>query len=217
MDIYIDTANISEIREVARWGVLSGVTTNPSLLAKEGRDLDDVIAEIAELVPGPISAEVIATEADGMFEEGLKLAEIAENVVVKIPMTTQGLEAVSRLSDRGIKCNVTLVFSAGQALLAARAGAAFVSPFMGRLDDIGVDSAAIVASIAEIFENHDIDTRIIAASIRHSQHVLDAALAGAHIATVPHAVLRKMAGHPLTDAGLEQFLSDWNATRERES
>ena len=213
MDIYIDTANISEIREVARWGVLDGVTTNPSLLAREGRDLADVIAEIAELVPGPISAEVISTDADGMVSEGLELAALADNVVVKIPMTIPGLEAVSRLREHDVDCNVTLVFSAQQALLAARAGAAYVSPFMGRLDDIGVDSVELVANIAHILRYYELDTRIIAASIRHSQHVLDAALAGADIATVPHAVLRKMAGHPLTDAGLEQFLADWNSRR----
>ncbi len=213
MDIYIDTANISEIREVARWGVLDGVTTNPSLLAREGRDLGDVIAEIAELVPGPISAEVISTDADGMVSEGLELAALADNVVVKIPMTIPGLEAVSRLREHDVDCNVTLVFSAQQALLAARAGAAYVSPFMGRLDDIGVDSVELVANIAHILRYYELDTRIIAASIRHSQHVLDAALAGADIATVPHAVLRKMAGHPLTDAGLEQFLADWNSRR----
>jgi len=213
LDIYIDTANISEIREVARWGVLDGVTTNPSLLAREGRDLGDVIAEIAELVPGPISAEVIATDADGMVSEGLELAALADNVVVKIPMTIPGLEAVSRLREHDVDCNVTLVFSAQQALLAARAGAAYVSPFMGRLDDIGVDSVELVANIAHILRYYELDTRIIAASIRHSQHVLDAALAGADIATVPHAVLRKMAGHPLTDAGLEQFLADWNSRR----
>ncbi|MFW5897215.1 MAG: fructose-6-phosphate aldolase [Bacillota bacterium] len=216
MDIYIDTANISEIREVAEWGVLSGVTTNPSLLAKEGRDLSEVISEISQLVPGPISAEVIATDTEGMVDEGIELSRLAENIAVKIPMTTDGLAAVARLSERGVKCNVTLVFSVQQALLAARAGASFVSPFMGRLDDIGSDSARIVADMAQIFGYYGLDTRIIAASVRHTQHVLDAALAGAHIATIPYAVLKKMAGHPLTDAGLDKFLSDWNAHRAME-
>ncbi len=211
MDIYIDTANMDEIREVAEWGVLAGVTTNPSLLAREGRDLSDAIAEIASLVPGPTSAEVIATDADGMVEEGLALSRIAENVVVKIPMTSEGLIAVSRLSQRGVRCNVTLVFSVQQALLAARAGAAYVSPFMGRLDDIGVDSVALVANTAQIFARYGLETEIIAASIRHAQHVVDAALAGAHIATIPHGVLKKMVAHPLTDAGLDKFLSDWHA------
>jgi len=211
LDIYIDTANMDEIREVAEWGVLAGVTTNPSLLAREGRDLSDAIAEIASLVPGPTSAEVIATDADGMVEEGLALSRIAENVVVKIPMTSEGLIAVSRLSQRGVRCNVTLVFSVQQALLAARAGAAYVSPFMGRLDDIGVDSVALVANTAQIFARYGLETEIIAASIRHAQHVVDAALAGAHIATIPHGVLKKMVAHPLTDAGLDKFLSDWHA------
>ncbi|MFO7942060.1 MAG: fructose-6-phosphate aldolase [Bacillota bacterium] len=215
MDIYIDTANISEIREVAEWGILSGVTTNPSLLAKEGRDMSEVISEISQLVPGPISAEVISTDTDGMVSEGLELSRLAENIAVKIPMTTAGLAAVARLSEREVRCNVTLVFSAQQALLAARAGASFVSPFMGRLDDIGTDSARTVTDIAQIFGYYGIDTRIIAASVRHPQHVLDAALAGAHIATIPYTVLQKMASHPLTDAGLDKFLSDWNAHRER--
>ena len=214
MDLYIDTDNIEEIREISQWGVLSGVTTNPSLLAKEGRELADVIAEIAALVPGPISAEVVSLEAEGMIEEAQELAKIADNVVIKVPMTPAGLQAVSTLHGQGIPCNVTLVFSAQQALLAAQAGAAYVSPFMGRLDDIGVDSRILVQNIAEIFAYYALDTQIIAASIRHSQHVLDAALAGAHIATIPFAVLKKMIQHPLTDQGLDQFMADWNRMQQ---
>lgn len=212
MKFFIDTANLDEIREIKDWGVLSGVTTNPSLIAKEGDvEFEDVIKQITDMVPGPISAEVISLETEGMVEEARKLAAIAENVVVKIPMTPAGLGAVSILSDEGIKTNVTLVFSANQALLAARAGATYVSPFIGRLDDISQDGMQLVRDIADIFSWFGIETEIIAASIRHPFHVLDAAKAGAHISTVPYAVLKKMVQHPKTDEGIEKFLADWES------
>ncbi len=209
MKIFIDTADINEIREIAQWGVLSGATTNPSLLAKAGGEPEEVIREICELVKGPVSAEVVATDAEGMVAEARRLAQIHPNVVVKIPMTEEGLKAVSRLSAEGIATNVTLVFSAPQGLLAARAGARYVSPFIGRVDDIGHDGMETVRQLAEIFALHDIETEIIAASIRHPRHIIEAALAGAHIATVPPKVLRQLVKHPLTDRGLEKFLADW--------
>ncbi len=213
MRLFIDTANIEEIREISRWGVLSGVTTNPSLVAKEGRDLNEVIAEIAALVPGPISAEVISVDADGMYKEGLELAELAENIAIKVPMTEGGLEATSRLADEGLDVNVTLVFSANQALLAAAAGAAYVSPFLGRLDDIGHDGLEVVAEIVEAFERYAMPTEVIAASIRHPLHVVGSARAGADIATVPYKVLKSMVCHPLTERGLDMFIKDWQARR----
>lgn len=210
MDIFIDTANLDEIREIKEWGILSGVTTNPSLIAKEGDvDFEEVIKEITEMVSGPISAEVISLETEGMVEEAKKLAKINDNVVIKIPMTAEGLAAVKILSAEGIRTNVTLVFSANQALLAAKAGASFVSPFIGRLDDIGQDGMQLVRDIVDIFSWYEIDTRVIAASIRHPQHVLEAAKAGADIATIPYAVLKKMVKHPKTDEGIERFLADW--------
>ncbi|MDI3547831.1 MAG: transaldolase [Halanaerobiales bacterium] len=210
MDIFIDTANLDEIREIKEWGILSGVTTNPSLIAKEGDvDFEEVIKEITEMVPGPISAEVISLETEGMVEEAKKLAKINDNVVIKIPMTAEGLAAVKILSAEGIRTNVTLIFSANQALLAAKAGASFVSPFVGRLDDIGQDGMQLVRDIVDIFSWYEIDTRVIAASIRHPQHVLEAAKAGADIATIPYAVLKKMVKHPKTDEGIERFLADW--------
>ena len=209
MKIFIDTADINEIREIAQWGVLSGATTNPSLLAKAGGEPEEVIREICELVGGPVSAEVVATDAEGMIAEARRLAKIHPNVVVKIPMTEEGLKAVSALSAEGIATNVTLVFSAPQGLLAARAGARYVSPFIGRVDDIGHDGMETVRQLAEIFDIHGIETEIIAASIRHPRHIIEAALAGAHIATVPPKVLRQLVKHPLTDRGLERFLADW--------
>ncbi len=211
MQLYLDTANIDEIREVSEWGILSGVTTNPSLLAREGRDVKDVIEEIAELVAGPISVEAISTRAEDMVAEGRELVKLGDNVVVKIPMIPAGLKAVARLSAEGIACNVTLVFSSGQALLAARAGAAFVSPFVGRLDDIGADGIGLVRDVVEVFAYHDIETSVIAASLRHPRHVMESALAGSDIATVPYGVLESMVAHPLTDSGLERFLSDWES------
>lgn len=211
MKFFIDTANIEEIREAYSLGVVSGVTTNPSLVAKEKNvSFHDRLREITELVPGSVSAEVIALDADGMIKEGKELAAIAPNITVKIPMTPDGLKAVFALSQEGIKTNVTLIFSANQALLAARAGATYVSPFLGRLDDIGHDGLDLISTISEIFAVHGLDTEIIAASIRHPQHVTESALRGAHIATVPYNVILQLTKHPLTDKGIEAFLKDWN-------
>ncbi|MDD1370118.1 fructose-6-phosphate aldolase [Bacillus sp. MHSD17] len=207
--------NINEIKEANALGVLAGVTTNPSLVAKEGVDFHERIREICKVVEGPVSAEVISLEADKMIEEGKELAKIAPNVVVKVPMTTEGLKAVKAFSDLGIRTNVTLVFSAVQALLAARAGATYVSPFLGRLDDIGHNGMDLIRQIAEIFAIHGIETEIIAASVRHSVHVTDAALNGAHIATIPANVIASLVKHPLTDQGIEKFLADWEKTQEK--
>ncbi|MCB4333944.1 fructose-6-phosphate aldolase [Bacillus cereus] len=215
MKFFIDTANINEIKEANELGVLAGVTTNPSLVAKEGVDFHERIREICNVVEGPVSAEVISLEADKMIEEGKELAKIAPNVVVKVPMTTEGLKAVKVFSDLGIRTNVTLVFSAVQALLAARAGATYVSPFLGRLDDIGHNGMDLIRQIAEIFAIHGIETEIIAASVRHSVHVTDAALNGAHIATIPANVIASLVKHPLTDQGIEKFLADWEKTQEK--
>ncbi|PFF09151.1 fructose-6-phosphate aldolase [Bacillus cereus] len=215
MKFFIDTANVNEIKEANEVGVLAGVTTNPSLVAKEGVDFHERIREICNVVEGPVSAEVISLEADKMIEEGKELAKIAPNVVVKVPMTTEGLKAVKAFSDLGIRTNVTLVFSAVQALLAARAGATYVSPFLGRLDDIGHNGMDLIRQIAEIFAIHGIETEIIAASVRHSVHVTDAALNGAHIATIPANVIASLVKHPLTDQGIEKFLADWEKTQEK--
>ena len=209
MKLFIDTANVAHIREAAAWGVLSGVTTNPSLIAKEGRDFKTVVKEIAEIVNGPISAEVLSDDGDEMVAEALELARIHPNIVIKVPMTEEGLKATSKLAAQGIRTNVTLVFSANQALLAARAGASFVSPFVGRMDDIGNSGVALIEEIADIFTLHEIKTEVIAASIRTPMHVTDCAKAGADIATVPFDVLRKMFQHPLTDAGIARFKQDW--------
>ncbi len=211
MIFFIDTANVDEIREINAWGVVGGVTTNPSLIAKEGRDYAEAIAEISSINGGPISAEVIKKDVEGMIEEAKALAAIAKNVVIKIPMTAEGLKAVSALKKLGIRTNVTLIFSATQALLAARAGASYVSPFIGRLDDIGINGSALVEDIADIFMLHDIKTEIIAASIRGTEDVVDAAKSGAHIATVPYQVFKQMLSHPLTDAGIAKFDRDWAA------
>jgi transaldolase len=213
MELYLDTANVEHIREIAGWGVLSGVTTNPTLIAREGRDFSEVISEICETVGGPVSAEVISTDRQGMVEEAREKAEWHENVVIKIPMIPEGLAAVSELEREGIRCNMTLAFSTNQGYLAALAGASFVSPFVGRLDDTGKTGMSVVAELAEIYDICGFGTKIIAASIRHPTHVAEAALAGADIATVPYAVVKKMAGHPLTDRGLERFLADWEAFR----
>ncbi|PZA06938.1 MULTISPECIES: fructose-6-phosphate aldolase [unclassified Meiothermus] len=215
MDLYLDTAEVSEIREIASWGVLAGVTTNPSLVAKSGRDLEEVIREISEIVQGPVSAEVTATEAAAMIAEGRKLAAIDPNVVVKLPTIVEGLKACKALSAEGIRVNMTLIFSANQALLAARAGAWCVSPFAGRLDDISWDGMDLVAEIAQIFDIHGIGTRVLAASIRHPVHVLQAAKAGADIATMPAKVFQQLIQHPLTDKGLQQFLADWEKSKEK--
>ena len=216
MKLFVDTANVDEIRRANDMGIICGVTTNPSLIAKEGRDFVEVVKEITTIVNGPISAEVISLEANKMVEEALPLAGINKNIVIKIPMCEEGLKAVKMLSAKGIKTNVTLVFSAAQALLAARAGATFVSPFLGRLDDIGSNGMILIEEIADIFKLHDIKTEIIAASIRHPIHVVDAARAGCDIATVPYKVIAQMINHPLTDNGIDRFLKDWETVPKSE-
>lgn len=214
MRFFIDTANIAEIKEAHSMGMVDGVTTNPSLIAREGRVFEEVIREICEIVDGPISAEVIATDFAGMLKEAKKLADIHDNIVVKIPMTIDGIKATKALTEEGIKTNVTLVFSPLQALMAAKAGATFVSPFVGRLDDISLDGMLLVEQIVEIYNNYAFDTQVIVASIRNPLHVLDAALMGADIATIPFNVLSKLAAHPLTDKGLKAFLDDWNKAKK---
>ncbi|WP_062351505.1 fructose-6-phosphate aldolase [Bacillus kwashiorkori] len=209
MKFFIDTANMEEIKEAFSIGVIDGVTTNPSLVAKENISFEERLKEITELVPGSVSAEVISLHAEGMLKEGRELAKIAPNITIKVPMTKEGLKAVSTFAKEGIKTNVTLIFSANQALLAARAGATYVSPFLGRLDDIGHNGLELISDIADIFAIHHIHTEIIAASIRHPEHVKEAALRGSHIATVPYKVLMQLINHPLTDRGIEQFLTDW--------
>ncbi len=209
MKIFIDTANINEIKEANTWGIIDGVTTNPSLIAKEGRDLQEVINEICSIVDGPISAEVISLECDKMVEEAMELVKLHKNIVIKIPMCIEGLKAVKILTEKGIKTNVTLIFSSQQALLAAKAGATYVSPFVGRLDDIGAIGAELISEIANIFEVHNIQTEIISASIRNPIHVSECAMAGSDIATIPFKVLEQMAKHPLTDIGIAKFLSDY--------
>ena len=209
MRFFIDTANVDQIREIAAWGILDGVTTNPSLAAREGKDFAELIAEICELVDGPISAEVVAPEVEGMLAEARLLAQIHDNVVIKVPMTAEGLKATRALSDEGIRTNVTLVFSANQALLAAAAGATFVSPFVGRVDDIGGNGIELIADIVQIFDNYAIDTEVLSASIRHPGHVLESAQVGAHVATIPYGVFKKMVLHPQTDLGIAAFERDW--------
>jgi transaldolase len=213
MKFFVDTADVDEIRELAETGLLDGVTTNPSLIAKVGRDFKETIAEICALVEGPVSAEVAALDADGMIAEGRKLAEIAGNVTVKVPLTWDGLKACRALTQGGTMVNVTLCFNANQALLAAKAGATFISPFIGRLDDIGLDGMELISEIRAIYDNYDsLTTQILAASIRSPNHVKISALAGADVATVPPAVLRGLLKHPLTDKGLETFTADWEKT-----
>lgn len=209
MRFFIDTANVDEIREANSLGVVCGVTTNPSLIAKEGRDFVEVVKEIAEIVDGPISAEVISLNHEGMIAEADKLAKIHKNIVIKLPMTAEGLKATKALSEKNIKTNVTLIFSAAQALLAARAGATYVSPFVGRLDDIGQNGMGLIEEIVEIFEVNAIETEIIVASVRHPIHIVEAARLGADIATVPYKVINQMLKHPLTDKGIENFIKDW--------
>jgi transaldolase len=213
MKFFLDTANIEQIKKANEMGVICGVTTNPSLIAKEGRDFNQVVAEIASIVDGPISGEVKATttDAEGMIAEGREIAKIHPNMVVKIPMTAEGLKACHTLAEEGIEVNMTLIFSANQALLAARAGAAYVSPFLGRLDDISVRGTDLIKEVAEIFSTHGIVTEIIAASVRHPMHVTECALAGADIATVPYKVIEQMIHHPLTDQGIEKFRKDYEA------
>jgi transaldolase len=213
MQIFLDTADIEEIRTAARWGVLDGVTTNPTLYAKVGGSYEAILAEVCGITPGPVSAEVIADDVDGMLEEGRRFARIAPNIYVKVAMSENGLEAISRLADEGIRTNCTLIFTANQGLLAAKAGASLVSPFVGRLDDINQDGMIVIRELAEIFAIHEIEARILSASIRNPLHVTQSALAGAHIATVPFKVLQQMVHHPLTDKGIVQFRADWAKAR----
>ena len=214
MKFFIDTANIDEIKEAHSMGMVDGVTTNPSLIAKEGRDFEEIIKEICEIVNGPISAEVISIDAEGMVKEARELSKIHENIVIKIPLLVDGLKATRILAEEGIKTNVTLVFSPLQALMAAKAGATYVSPFIGRLDDISQEGLLLVEQIVEIYSNYAYDTEIIVASIRNPLHVLESALMGADIATIPFSVLSKLAAHPLTDKGLKAFLDDWNQAKK---
>jgi len=214
MKFFIDTANIDEIKEAHSMGMVDGVTTNPSLIAKEGRDFEEIIKEICEIVDGPISAEVISLDTEGMISEARDLAKIHSNIVVKVPMTVDGLKATRQLTEEGIKTNVTLVFSPLQALMAAKAGATYVSPFVGRLDDLSSEGMLLVEQIVEIYSNYAYETEIIVASIRNPLHVLDSAVMGADIATIPFSVLAKLAAHPLTDKGIKAFLDDWNKAKK---
>ena len=209
MKFFIDTANITEIREASDMGLIDGVTTNPTLIAKEGRPFRRVIEEICQIVDGPISAEVTAVEAEGILREGRELAKIHPNVVVKVPLIPEGLKAVRQFTSEGIKTNVTLCFSPTQALLAAKAGAAFISPFVGRLDDVSEQGMGVISQILTIYENYGFSTQVLVASVRHPLHVVEAAMLGAHVATIPYAVLMQLSKHPLTDIGLKKFLSDW--------
>ncbi len=214
MKIFLDTADINEIRTVARWGVLDGVTTNPSLYAKVGGSYEDILREVCAITSGPVSAEVVADDVDGMLSEGRQFAKIAPNIVVKVAMSENGLEAISRFAEEGIKTNCTLIFTANQGLLAAKAGASLLSPFVGRLDDINQDGMIVVRELAEIVEIHGLDTEVLAASIRNPLHMTQAALAGAHVATLPFKILQQMVHHPLTDKGIEQFKKDWTSARD---
>jgi transaldolase len=209
MKFFLDTANLDELKKGAAWGIVDGVTTNPSLIAKEGRPIEDQVRMICDIVDGDISAEVVSTEANGMISEGRNLAKIHKNIVVKCPLTRDGIKATSVLSKEGVRVNVTLCFSAGQALLAAKAGAYIISPFVGRLDDIGYTGMDLIRSITQIYRNYGFKTQVLAASLRSPTHVIESALAGAHIGTMPFKVLDQLFNHPLTDKGLEQFLKDW--------
>jgi transaldolase len=213
MEVFIDSANVDEIREAVGWGVVSGVTTNPSLVSKEGRSFHEMLREICDLVSGPVSAEVISLETDGMVQEARQLSKIASNIVIKIPILPAGLAAVKQLTGEGIRTNVTLVFSALQALLAARAGSSFVSPFIGRIDDTGLDGTGVLSDIMQIYNNYQLGTKVIAASIRHPKHVLEAARIGADIATIPYKVLAQLFKNPLTDIGIQRFLEDWEKVK----
>jgi transaldolase len=210
MKFFLDTANLDELRAAAKWGIVDGVTTNPSLIAKEGKPIKEQIAAICNIVDGPVSAEVVSTEAKTMISEGRELARVHKNVIVKVPLIRAGIEACSTLSKEGIRVNVTLCFSPAQALLAAKAGAYFISPFVGRLDDIGTEGMDLIRQIVAIYENYDFETQVLAASLRGPLHVVEAALAGAHIGTLPFKVLDSLFNHPLTEKGLEQFLKDYN-------
>lgn len=215
MEIFIDSANVQEIKEANALGIISGVTTNPSLIAREGRNFHQVVQEITAIVDGPISAEVVTLQSDAMVAEARELMRIHPNIVIKIPVTAEGLKATRILAAEKIRVNMTLIFSANQALLAAKAGAAFVSPFVGRLDDAGQDGMGLVAELVQIFNNYHLSTKIIAASIRHPLHVTRAALLGAHIATVPYSIIMQMLKHPLTDLGIQRFLADWQTVKEK--
>jgi transaldolase len=213
MKIFLDTADIEEIRTAARWGILDGVTTNPTLYAKVGGAYEDILRKICELTPGPVSAEVVAEDVEGMLHEGRSFAKLAPNIVVKVPMSEEGLEAIYRFAEEGIKTNCTLIFTANQGLLAAKAGASLLSPFVGRLDDINEDGMTVIRELVAIVELHDLDTEVLAASIRHPRHVTDSALAGAHVATLPFKVLQQMVRHPLTEKGIKTFREDWDKAR----
>lgn len=214
MKIFLDTAEIEEIKTAARWGVLDGVTTNPTLFAKVGGSYDEVLKQICQITSGPVSAEVVAEDVEGMLREGRHFAKLAPNIVVKIPMGEVGLEAISRLADEGIKTNCTLIFTANQGLLAAKAGAWLLSPFVGRLDDINQDGMDVIRELVAIVDNFDMDAQVLTASVRHPRHVTEAAMLGSHIATLPFKVLQQMVHHPLTDAGIKRFREDWNKARK---
>src|SRR6476646_3796897 len=214
MKLFLDTADIEEIRIAHRWGVLDGVTTNPSLYAKVGGSYEDILREICRITSGPVSAEVVAEDVEGMLREGRAFAKLARNIVVKVPMSEEGLEAISRFAEEGIKTNCTLIFTSNQGLLAAKAGASLISPFIGRLDDINQDGMIVIRELAEMFAIHEIESEVLAASIRNPLHVTQSALAGAHIATLPFKVLQQMVHHPLTDKGIVQFKADWEKARE---
>ena len=217
MKIFIDTANLAEITEAASMGVIDGVTTNPSLVAKEGKEFKQLLKEICAVVDGDISAEVVATDLDGMLKEGRDLAKIHDNIVVKVPLTKDGLKAVKKFKAEGIRTNVTLCFSPNQALLAAKAGAYIISPFVGRLDDISTDGMGLIEQILTIYRNYGFDTQVLVASIRHPMHVVESALMGAHIGTMPYNVITQLIKHPLTDIGLERFLADWKKSQQKTS
>jgi transaldolase len=214
MKIFLDTADIEEIRIAARWGVLDGVTTNPTLYAKVGGSYEDILKQICELTPGPVSAEVVAEDVEGMLTEGRAFAKLAPNIVVKVPMSEEGLEAISRFADEGIKTNCTLIFTANQGLLAAKAGASLLSPFVGRLDDINEEGMDVIRELVPIIDTYDLDSEVLVASVRHPRHVTESALIGAHIATLPFKVLQQMVHHPLTDKGIVTFRADWEKARQ---
>ena len=214
MKIFLDTADIEEIRIAARWGVLDGVTTNPSLYAKVGGSYEDILKEICSITSGPVSAEVVAEDVEGMLREGREFAKLAPNIVVKVPMSEEGLEAISRFAEEGIKTNCTLIFSANQGLLAAKAGAYLLSPFVGRIDDINEDGMEVIRELVAIVDGHGLEAEVLAASIRHPRHVTESAIAGAHVATLPFKVLQQMVHHPLTDKGIKTFREDWDKARE---
>jgi len=214
MKLFLDTAEIDEIRTAASWGILDGVTTNPTLYAKVGGSYEELLKEICRITPGPVSAEVVAEDVDGMLKEGRAFARLAPNIVVKVPMSEEGLEAISRFAEEGIKTNCTLIFSSNQGLLAAKAGASLLSPFVGRIDDINMDGMEVIRELVSIVELHDLESEVLAASIRHPRHVTEAALAGSHVATVPFKVLQQMIHHPLTDKGIVTFRQDWEKARQ---